>query len=476
MSITARFPAGHAHVRRNFKLESVNHGVSTSQTGVDQASHSRRPLRIMEKNGATMPVQTTNENDEAFAADDYAADAPTTAIEDDLKKEAEAAPKPQNLNWTLLSFLAFITLGALWGSAFLFIKVAVHPKTGFAPLTMVALRMVMATVLMWGYLGINMARSPELRTRINQNRSTKTILKFFIMGFFNNAVPFALVGIAETSINSGVTSILDSTIPLFSIIFAHFFLKGERITALKVFGLIVGFGGVVMVCLNQVYASIEPPTIHDIIGYIIVSLASASYAVASVFARKYLQGVPGDFVSTGQITSAAIMMVIVSLFWDLGLSGSNYKFFYHASWQAWGSIVYLAACSTLMAYLCYFYLIKTVGAVKQTMVGYLLPVFGVFEGAMFLHEWDGLAWYFIFLEIVGAILICAGIAVVSLPSVSDVRNLIGRSNRSRKGKAELLDFENEKQSLVGTQKTVNYSTTEQVEANVYYADVADKKV
>jgi drug/metabolite transporter (DMT)-like permease len=425
----------------------------------------------MYQNSNTSPSTDYASAQDAHVANDdtnNTSEVPDTATLADTEIEQTPKPAHPNLNWTVLSFIAFIVLGALWGSAFLFIKVAVDDKTGFAPLTMVALRMVMATILMWGYLFINMIRSSELRTKINQNRSTKTILKFFILGFFNNAVPFAFVGIAETSINSGVTSILDSTIPLFSIIFAHFFLKGERISVLKVFGLIVGFGGVVLVCLNQVYASVEPLTVHDIVGYIIVSLASASYAVASVFARKYLQGVPGDFVATGQITSAAIMMVIVSLFWDLGLSGSHYRFFRTASWQAWGSIVYLAVCSTLMAYLCYFYLIKTVGAVKQTMVGYLLPVFGVFEGAMFLHEWDGLAWYFIVLEIVGAILICAGIAVVSLPSVSDVRDLIGRSSKSRKGKTELLDFENEKQSLMGSpQKAVNYySEVEQQSYNV----------
>jgi drug/metabolite transporter (DMT)-like permease len=399
-------------------------------------------------------------------------------VNSEVSSEQKSASTTQpNLNWTVLSFLAFITLGALWGSAFLFIKIAVDVKHGFKPLTMVALRMVLATVLMWGYLGINMARSVELRRKVNANRSTKTLLKFFVMGFFNNAVPFTFVGIAETSINSGVTSILDSTIPLFSIIFAHFFLKGERITLLKVFGLIIGFAGVILVCLNQVFASITPISIHDIVGYIIVTLASASYAVASVFARKYLQGVPGDFVSTGQITSAAIIMVVLSLFWDLGLSGSNYKFFFTASWQAWCSILYLSACSTLMAYLCYFYLIKTVGAVKQTMVGYLLPVFGVFEGALFLHEWDGLAWYFILLEIIGAILICAGIAVVSLPSVSDVRDLFGRSvSRSRKGKTELLDFENEKKSLVNSGKSVNYNTEESTEQNKVYYEEAQKSV
>ncbi|KAL0484768.1 putative transporter yoaV [Acrasis kona] len=348
----------------------------------------------------------------------------TVLIPEDPTKPLVVEQAQPNLNWTLPSFLIFILLGAVWGSAFLFIKVAIDEKTGFPPLTMVMLRLLMATVLMGMYLAFQMARDKELRAKINKNRSTGTILKFFVMGFFNNAIPFALVGLAEQTINTGITSILDSTIPLFGVVLGHFFLKGERMNLLKVVGLIVGFGGVVLVCLNQVYGSDKKPNARDIFGYVAVTGASASYAVASTFSRKYLKEVPGAFASFGQIASAAIMLVICSLVWDLGISERHYFFFRHASLYAWLSILYLAFCSTLIAYLCYFYLIRTVGSVKQTMVGYLLPVFGVFEGAVFLGEWKGLAWYYILCEIVGALLICGGIAVASLPSFSVMKSFI----------------------------------------------------
>lgn len=104
--------------------------------------------------------------------------------------------------------------------------------------------------------------------------------KLMFMGFFNNSVPFTLVAYAERSINSGVASILDSTIPLFALIFAHFFLHGEKMQCKKVLGLMVGFGGVVLVCMQQVIGG-EPPNASDFIGYAMVTGASASYAIAS---------------------------------------------------------------------------------------------------------------------------------------------------------------------------------------------------
>lgn len=105
--------------------------------------------------------------------------------------------------------------------------------------------------------------------------------------------------------------------------------------------------------------------------------------------------------------------MVLSLVVDLGIDESHYYFFATADMKAWISVVYLSAVSTVVAYILFFYLIRTVGSVKQTMVGYLLPVFGVFEGAMFLKEWDGVEWWFIFCEVLGTLLICCGIAIVS---------------------------------------------------------------
>ena len=91
----------------------------------------------------------------------------------------------------------------------------------------------------------------------------------------------------------------------------------------------------------------------------------------------------------------------------------HFSFLWHASLQAWIGILYLGIISTVVAYVLYFYLLSTVGSVKQTMVGFLLPVFGVFEGAVFEHEWVGVSALYKALEVLGAVLIVAGVYFVN---------------------------------------------------------------
>lgn len=149
---------------------------------------------------------------------------------------------------------------------------------------------------------------------------------------------------------------------------------------------------------------------------------AASYGIAGVIAKKYLNHVPGLFVSCGQIFSAAIFALLGVLFYDLGIDSRHLSFFKHANYVSWLSVAYLGVLSTGVAYICFFYLIRTVGSVKQSMVGYLLPVFGVIEGAVFLNEWEGIPFYIPIIEVVGCVLIFAGIAVVSFPSWQQMKS------------------------------------------------------
>uniref|UniRef100_A0A7S1KRC2 EamA domain-containing protein n=1 Tax=Percolomonas cosmopolitus TaxID=63605 RepID=A0A7S1KRC2_9EUKA len=320
--------------------------------------------------------------------------------------------------WTILSFAAFILLGAVWGSAFLFIKLAVEDEnTAFPPMAMVMLRL---TVGGWGMLLLLIFRlitSKKLRREVLPYLSNiSTIFHLCFMGLTNNVIPFVFVGLAEGPLktNVGVASILDSTIPLFAMPIAHFFIPTERLTFLKVVGLSIGFAGVILICLQSVnIGSGKLIDLNDLVGCIFVTIASASYGVASVYARKYLKTCPGLLAATGQILSGSFMMIVISLVWELGISRDHYGFWARASWQAWASIAYLGLASTLLAYILYFYLISTVGSGKQSMVGYLLPFFGVIEGVIFLGDWNGVPWYYCVLEVLGAFLIIGGIAIVN---------------------------------------------------------------
>lgn len=134
------------------------------------------------------------------------------------------------------------------------------------------MRLIIGGLFLLIFFIIELIRSKEFRKQVNQTRGIRNILLMMVLGFFNNAVPFVFVAFAEQSINSGIASILDSSIPLFSMVISHFALKGERITLLKFFGLVIGFAGVILVCLEQVIAG-ETIDTTQIIGYVIVTLA-----------------------------------------------------------------------------------------------------------------------------------------------------------------------------------------------------------
>lgn len=241
----------------------------------------------------------------------------------------------------------------------------------------------------------------------------KTLAKLAFMGLVNNAIPFVLVAWAEQRIASGVASIIDAAIPLFAQLFAHFFLSNERINRHKSLGLFVGFVGVVLVCLQGVVDNRQGSglawTWDSLSGYIMVTIATASYGIASVFARAQLTDVDGRLASTWQVVFAMIYCTLGHFF----IYGSTWYEIVNASQWAWISIIYLGVLSTGVAYLLYFYLISTVGSIRQSMVGYLLPVFGVFDGAMFLSEWVGVSFEYIAIEVIGTLLICSGITMAS---------------------------------------------------------------
>ncbi|MBN1965979.1 MAG: DMT family transporter, partial [Anaerolineae bacterium] len=128
----------------------------------------------------------------------------------------------------------FLTLGAIWGSSFLLIKIGVAE---FTPLQLVAVRVGVAALAMLLTLFLTGRRFP-------QDWASRG--KLMIVGLFNTAIPFFLITWGEQSIDSGLATVLNATVPLFSLVIAHFALSDERITSLKVVGLTSGFIGVML--------------------------------------------------------------------------------------------------------------------------------------------------------------------------------------------------------------------------------------
>ena len=284
-------------------------------------------------------------------------------------------------------WLAFIALGLIWGSSFLWIKIALA-ETG--PFTLVGFR------LLFGFAGLLVVLAIQ-RPKLPRDR--RTLLAFAFMGLFNTALPFILITWGETRIPSSLASILNGSVPLFTIVIAHFWLHDEKITAARLGGLVVGFIGIVVL----VSGDLTPDNIHsDIWGQLAVVAASMSYATAITFSRRHLRGQP-PVLQTGMV-----LLIADSIIWATALSGAERPLQLPHSFLPWFAIVWLGLLGTCVAYLLFFWLINAVGPTRASLVTYVFPVVGLVLGILILHE--AADWRLL----VGSALIVGAIAVVNL--------------------------------------------------------------
>ena len=129
-------------------------------------------------------------------------------------------------------WLMLIVLSIFWGGSFFFVEIALQD---FSALTIVALRVSIATILLWTIV---------LYTKLHVPFSLKLWLSFLIMGILNNAIPFSLITWGQTQIDAGLASIFNSAVPFFAVIMAGLFLPDEKVSSRKVIGVVIGFIGV----------------------------------------------------------------------------------------------------------------------------------------------------------------------------------------------------------------------------------------
>lgn len=264
----------------------------------------------------------------------------------------------------LRNFLWLLVLAALWGPSFLFIKVAVND---IPPVTLAAGRVGLAAftlvmVLWWQGRGL-----------LPVGRVWK---HFAVAGFFGNALPFALFCWGEQYIDSALAAILNGITPLFTVVLAHIFTKDDRITPAKLGGVLLGFGGLLILILPSLVGGLEASTW----GLIAVAVATASYAISIVYSSLHLRGLPKLVAPASQLTMAAVFLVplaiVVEQPYRLPLP----------SLAAVGSLVGLALFGTALAFVLYYRIIERTSATYLSMVTYLVPVFGVVLGIVVLGE------------------------------------------------------------------------------------------
>jgi drug/metabolite transporter (DMT)-like permease len=284
---------------------------------------------------------------------------------------------------------AFVVLALIWGTSFLWIKIAVQE---IGPFMLVSFR------LLFGLIGL-LAVGLWLKQPFPRDR--RTLLAFLFMGIFNTALPFTLISWGETHIDSGLASILNGTVPLFTIVIGHFLLHDEKITLPRIGGLVVGFVGVVII----VSRDFGPAGIagSSILGQLAVIAASLSYAVALIFSRKNLRGQHPLVQSTMVVLFADAVMWLTTPIVERPLV-------FPALPITWFALAWLGLLGSCTAYLLFFYLNNAWGPTRASLVTYTFPIVGLVLGIVINHEVAD--WRLI----VGSILVVGGILVVNFMS------------------------------------------------------------
>ena len=262
------------------------------------------------------------------------------------------------------SWLAdYLALGALWGSSFLFMHFA---TAEFGPLATAAGRVGIAAVFLLPIVVLK-GLLPEFQ---------KHWKKIFFMGIFNSAIPFACFAFSLLSITTGLSAILNATVPMFGALVAWVWLK-DKPAASRVAGIVIGFAGVALLAWDK--ATFKADASGAAPGWAVLAclLACLCYGIAASFAKKYLGGIHPMVTAAGSQVGATLGLLVPAIWlWPARTPSTS----------AWLALLVLGVACTGIAYVLYFRLIEKAGPQRTLTVTFLIPVFAVFYGAVFLRE------------------------------------------------------------------------------------------
>ncbi|WP_370869826.1 DMT family transporter [Polaromonas sp.] len=257
----------------------------------------------------------------------------------------------------------FVLLAAIWGSSFLFMRIAV---VDFGPLPTAAVRVAIAAAFLL----------PLVLWRGHGAALTRNWRRVFLVGLFNSGIPFACFAFALLSITTGLSAILNATVPMFGAVVAWVWLK-DRPTGSRVLGLLVGFAGVAMLAWDK--ATFKPDTSGLAPGWAVLAclFACLCYALSASYTKRYLTGLPPLVTAAGSQIGATLGLALPAAWlWPARLPGGS----------AWLALLAVGVLCTGIAYVLYFRLIATAGPARALAVTFVVPVFAVFYGLVFLGE------------------------------------------------------------------------------------------
>ena len=270
-----------------------------------------------------------------------------------------------NLKMSPLAWGYLVALSVVWGGTFFFQEIAVRELPTFS---IVACRVAIAALLLWAVMicaGTSLPRDPTIWAAL------------FVLALVNNVIPFSLIVWGQREISSGLAAILNATVPLFTVLIAHFFTTDEKLTGPKIIGVIVGIVGVVVIIGEDALESIG----IAVLAQLAVLGAALAYTLGGLYGRRVqAMGLTPLSISTGQLLASTVVLVPVALLvdepWTLPVPGM----------ETIAAVVALASVSTAFAYILFFRILATAGATNLMLVTFLIPVSALALGNLILGE------------------------------------------------------------------------------------------
>ena len=264
------------------------------------------------------------------------------------------------MDWGLL-----VLLSLLWGGSFLCVGIALQE---LPVLTIIALRVSLAALVLWGIALFCGHQLP---------RGRKTWQAFLALGLLNNVIPFGLIVFGQQTIGAGLAAILNATTPLWTVLVAALFLADERFSKQKLFGVLLGLVGVIVMVGPDSLAGIS----RNLGAQLAVLGATLSYAFASVFGRRFAAAkISPLHTALGQVTASSFILMPLALMIDTPWASAL------PSQATIFAILGLAVLSTAGGYLLFFNILERAGATNVSLVTLLIPPSAIAMGMLFLEE------------------------------------------------------------------------------------------
>ncbi|HCX2788308.1 TPA: DMT family transporter [Staphylococcus aureus] len=257
------------------------------------------------------------------------------------------------------TFLSYLFTIILWGSAFPMIKIALND---FSAESLSAFRLILATIILLPFVIIKKLPTPELRD----------IPVIFILGFCGFVIYHTALNFGETLISAGISGILVSTTPIFSSALAYIFLK-EHFSKWNWLSSLVAFIGISIISISK-----DDYTTINVLGVLIILLASFSESLYFTFQKKYIEkyGFIAFTLYTIMSSSPFMLIFIPEIINDI----------HGATFTSIVSVLYLAIFPTIIPYVLLAYIVKSVGVSDATMSLYLTPIVSLLLSYLLLDE------------------------------------------------------------------------------------------